>query len=226
MKIASALVTKASGSIGGMTGSHNRGGMYLRARTTPSNPSSPAQQAVRANLGGLVALWTQTLTTPQRDAWNAYALANPIVDSLGASRNIGGLGWYIRSNGARIQAGITRVDAAPVINGPVALTPPTIASITPPTTATIAFNNADAWATTVGGALLIYVGRPQSATINSFKGPFRFTDKVLGAVSPPTSPKTIVLPFPVATGQRLFARLLAVSADGRVSTDNVVFRVA
>jgi len=43
MKFKSPILSQASGSIAGITFSHNRGGMYVRARAVPTNPGSPQQ---------------------------------------------------------------------------------------------------------------------------------------------------------------------------------------
>lgn len=226
MKYQSSLLQKASGSVGGSTYSRNRGGAYIRARTTPTNPSSAPQQAQRALLSSLVAAWG-ALTTAQRDAWNAYAVANPITDKLGEPRNAGGLGLFIRSQSARRLFSLTNINAAPTINTPVVFTPPTLTTITVATpSVTVAYTNTDEWATAAGGAMGIFVSRPQPATINGFKGPFLFAGRVLGAATPPTSPIIQTIPFSIVTGQRLFVRTLAVSADGRVSGESISFRLA
>ncbi|KKM06452.1 hypothetical protein LCGC14_1743870, partial [marine sediment metagenome] len=47
MLFKSGLITQGSGSIGGLTASHNRGGMYFRARTIPTNPATSFQTVVR-----------------------------------------------------------------------------------------------------------------------------------------------------------------------------------
>ena len=226
MKFLSSLLQKASGSVGGSTYSRNRGGQYIRARTTPTNPSSAPQQAQRALLSSLVAAWG-ALTTSQRDAWNAYAVANPITDKLGEPRNAGGLGLFIKAQSARRLFGLTNVVAAPTISTPVVFTPPVVTAIIPATPAmTLTFTNTDEWATAAGGAMGMFVSRPQPATINGFKGPFLFAGRVLGAATPPTSPINQTIPFPIVVGQRLFVRTLAVSVDGRVSGESITFRVA
>ena len=40
MLFKSAAFTQASGSVGGLTFAHNRGGMYTRARSIPVNPKT------------------------------------------------------------------------------------------------------------------------------------------------------------------------------------------
>jgi hypothetical protein len=51
-------------------------------------------------------------------------------------------------------------------------------------------------------------------------GGYRYMGTVLGdAATPPTSPANFTWPFPVTAGQRVFARFVAVSADGRRSPE-------
>jgi hypothetical protein len=84
----------------------------------------------------------------------------------------------------------------------------------------LAFTNTDAWATAVGGYLLLFASRAQNATVNFFKGPYRFAGKIAGAATPPTSPAVITLPFPIGpVGSKMYFRAVAIMADGRKSID-------
>lgn len=217
MKFKSALVTEASGSVGGMTASHNRFGLYLRARAIPVNGMTVLQQAVRNAIAQITTAWSATLTQAQRDAWEAYANAVPISDRLGSQRFLTGLNWYCACNVPRLQAGLTRVD-----NGPTDLlmaegTAP-VATVTAPSTLSVAFTNSDAWAGEVGGALLVYASAGTNPTRNFFAGPYRYAGKVAGAVVPPTSPAALTLPQAVAAGQRVHFQARIVRADGRISS--------
>lgn len=217
-----------SGSVGGITASHNRGGVYFRQRATPVNPNTTFQQEVRSLFGNLQSAWGSILTDAQRSAWDAYALATPITDALGQSVNVGGKGMFTRGNTPRLQAGLLRIDAGPVVSGLPSLTAPGVTSITAGTgIAIVTFDNTDAWANEDGGALLVFMSRPQSATINGFKGPYRFAGAVLGDDSvAPTSPVNITSPFTLGVGQKVFFRFAAVTADGRLTPDVRTFSVS
>ena len=65
----------ARGKEGGRVLSKNRGGNYTKRKTTPSNPQSALQSAVRANLTAITQKW-RTLTEPQRTGW--YNLADQL----------------------------------------------------------------------------------------------------------------------------------------------------
>jgi hypothetical protein len=213
------IMTSISGSVGGVTGSHNRGGLYLRARRVPVNVNSAEQQVVRGAAGLLATAWVETLTPAQREAWETYATNVPLVGSLGDSRDVGGLPMYIRSNVARLQSGLDRQDDAPSVFDVGTFTQPAIASLTAATeTLSLAFTNTDDWAGEVGSAMLVYASRPQNPSINSFAGPYRLAGSILGAGTPPTSPAAIVLPFPFEVGQQVFLKVNVTREDGRYSS--------
>lgn len=217
MKFKSQLVTQASGSIGGATFSRNAGGMYIRGRAIPVNPSSPQQQVVRNALTSLSQRWINTLTQAQRDAWKVYADQVPIPDTLGEARPIPALSMYIRCNVARLQNSIAVVDNAPTVFDLGGFTAPVITVTASTDIASVAFTNTDAWATAVGGAMIVSASRPQNPSIGFFKGPYQNMLKIAGAVSPPTSPSTASLPFPCAVGQAIFFQVNAAFSDGRYS---------
>lgn len=220
MKFKGTLIGPASGSMMGLTASRNRGGQYFRRRATPTNPNSPAQNLVRGYLSALSSLWNNTLTTAQRTGWDTYALNVPLTNTMGDAINVGGLGMYIRSNVPRLTGSIARIDDAPTTFNLGSLTLPTIISATAATDIlSVGYTNTDPWAIAVGGALMVYTSRPQNPSINFFRGPYRFAGKVAGAVIPPTSPVAITSPFPFAVGQKVFVRVNAFTADGRLSAE-------
>lgn len=222
MLIKGLLASEMSGSIAGITASHNRGGLYLRARAIPVNPSSTLQQVIRGAMSSLAIRWTNTLSQVQRDAWNVYAANVPVSDRLGASRKLTGLNWYAAANTPRIQAGVilptVYIDTAPIIMTQADLTPPGIVSATAATEVlSVSFTNTDTWATAIGGALLVYAGIPQSPGALSYKGPYRYSGKIPGAVVPPVSPLPITSAFPFGVGNRMHIQFRAITADGRIS---------
>lgn len=225
MKFKSALVTQATGSIGGMTASHNRGGLYLRARAIPTQPNSPEQQAVKAWMAQISARWVNVLTQAQRDAWAVYSNQVQLIDKLGEPRNIGGVAMYNRTNIPRLQAGLALIDDAPLTFNLGTFTPPTIDEISDPSSM-IAFTNTDAWASTDGGACFVLISRPQNPSIGFFKGPFRFAGVIAGAATPPTSPATITNPFTYTAGQKGFIQVRIQQPDGRTALPIILSDIA
>lgn len=219
MKFKSALVTQSSGSVGGATFAHNQGGLYVRARSIPTNPSSAFQVAVRNNMATLSNAWSNILTAAQRAAWAVYASNVSLVNALGDAIHVSGIAMYNRTNTPRLQAGVSRIDAAPTTFNLGSFTNPTITCVASSSNLSVAFTNTDSWAIAVGGYMLVYASRPQSPGINFFNGPYRFAGKISGAVVPPTSPVTIAVPFPVVAGQKVFYDVRVSQVDGRLSAD-------
>ncbi|MBA7671839.1 hypothetical protein ES703_80005 [subsurface metagenome] len=122
MKFQSQIITAGSGSIGGTTYAHNKGGMYMRGRGTPTNPNSTRQQATRTQFGTYASRWTSHLDQAQRDSWNAYAQTHTVKGPFGEDVYINGISWYIMFNTRIVDAGIPPVDNPPVVPTPDALT--------------------------------------------------------------------------------------------------------
>ncbi len=222
MKYTSGIAATGSGSIGGATASHNRGGQYFRRRAIPVNPSTVQQQAVRGFFATLQAAWNSTLTAAQRSAWDSYALNTPVTDALGNPVNAGGKGMYTRGNVSRLQGSLARVDNGPTSFGLPALTAPGVTSLVASTgVLTYTFTNTDTWAAAATSGLLVYVSRPQSVSVNGFKGPFRFAGIKLGNATPPTSPGTVTSPFTYTAGQKGFVKFVAVDSTGRLSGEYI-----
>jgi len=94
-RIMKMLDVPQSGSIGGVTSSHNRAGQYKRNRRAPVSPTrTPKQSVARARFGAASALW-QTLNAAMQNAWTAFAAAYPIVDALGQSVTLTGQQYFV-----------------------------------------------------------------------------------------------------------------------------------
>lgn len=222
MLIKSALITSASGSIGGLTASHNRGGQYFRARAIPTNPNSEAQVAVRTAMANLVARWKDVLTVGQRDAWRTYAENTVVTNPVGDIVTMTGQNAYLRGNVARVRAGLSPIDDGPTTFGLPDLNPVEYQALAP-ASGILTFDDSQAWVNNPAAALIVQLGPPVSPAINFFAGPFRLAGSVLGdSGSPPTSPASIDPPEGVAEGQKIFARASLVDAEGRLSSAQIV----
>jgi hypothetical protein len=233
MKIRS-IVGQLSGSLGGQTASRNRGGQYLRMRSVPTNPNTMYQQTVRNVMATLVQLWNDTLTPAQRSAWNAYAAAVPVTDSLGESINLTGQNWYIGNNTARVNAGLARVDDAPTIfnqGNPVTGLETTNNSI--PNVIGLDGSTTDIVVLVEGGAsddgdVIVQFGEPVNPSRTFFKGPYRglwlsdapFTTAIAAAAANTligASIASITSITPPVDGQYRAIRLRIAYDDGRLS---------
>lgn len=221
MKFLSALVTQASGSLGGITASHNAGGQYFRSRVTPTDPSTAQQGVIRNLMANLSNLWVNVLTAAERTDWDTYAANVPLTNTLGQQINVSGLNMFTRSNIYRIQNGLGPIVAAPVVFDLGSYTAASITAAAATQLISVTFTNTDAWAAATGGALGVYASRPQNPSKNFFKGPYRLAGTILGdTTTPPTSPATVTAPFTLALGQKLFVRVNACRADGRLATQS------
>lgn len=220
MLVKSALVTDASGSVGGLTWSRNRGGQYVRARVVPTNPNTSFQAAVRGFVSQLASLWVNTLTVAQRAAWDAYAINVSTQNRLGDDITVTGLNMYVRTNVPALQALFARQDDAPTIFDLGDYTIPAIVASETLQQVAVVFTDTDDWVDEDDAGMLVYVSRPKNPSVNFFKGPYRFAGSIDGdSVTPPTSPANIAVPFPVVAGQKLFTRAQVLRADGRLSSD-------
>lgn len=219
MKFKSLIFAQASGSVGGLTFLHGRGGLIVRARSIPTDPGSPEQVTIRGFMAALTSGWNDILTPAQREGWDLYALQVPISDSLGEPRNVGGIGMYVRSNVPRLQVALPRVDDAPTIFNLGEFTDPVFDNfVAAADTFDVTFDNTDAWANEDDSAMLLFSSRPQNTTINFFKGPYRTVNPILGDLAlPPTSPDTAAAAFGFDVGQRVFVYMRITRADGRLS---------
>lgn len=218
MLIKSGLVTQMSGSVGGITGAHNQGGLYFRARALPTNPASAEQAAVRNALTILTSRWSSTLTAAQRTAWNVYNDNVTLVNRLGDARHIGAIGHYLRSNVPRLQAGLAAVDDGPTTFDLGSFTAPSGQFADADTETQFTFDNTDAWANETGSAMLVYTSRSLSPAINFFKGPYRLAGSIAGDdTTAPSSPASLTSSFTGVSGNNMFAQVRVTRADGRLS---------
>ncbi len=213
------IATALSGSMDGITASHNKGGTYFRGRAIPTNPSTSFQVVVRNAMAVLTTRWLDVLTQAERDAWQTYADNVTLTNRVGDAINVSGLNMYVRSNVTVIQIGQTIQDTAPVIFNLGSFTEPSVGAASEASQDfAITFDNTDAWANETGSAMVVYVSRPQNASINFFKGPYQLADTVDGDdTTPPTSPQTIAAPFTIADGQVIFVQVRVCRLDGRLS---------
>lgn len=222
MLFKSQVYTQASGSVGGLTYAHNKGGLYTRARAIPTDPQTSRQVAVRTWMQTCAQRFTSDLTQAQRTAWDVYAANVPVINRLGDQVFLTGQNHYVRSNVPRLQAGLAIID-----DGPTAYTLPTLQNVgCAPTSAGqlgMSFSESDLWAFVTGGALIVYQSAAVSPATNFFKGPFQFAGVILGDTgTPPTSPTDVTSLHPLDVNQTLFIRVTSVTVNGRLSLAQII----
>lgn len=230
MIFTSQVLSAASGSVGGVTYSHNKGGMYTRTRAIPTNPNSTRQQKVRSAMAEASQLWG-LLSEAQRAAWNLYAANVPMTNKLGQSFHLSGQQHFIRTNAFRI-AMLNDTEGGQfwqVEDAPTEFNLGSIGSITADTfsAATQNFNlnydDTQGWTTVAGSFLVVFMGMPQNASIGFFKGPWRMVRVLEGEDPAPTPPlvTTTTLGWEITPGQKVWIRAVLSQADGRLSNEVV-----
>lgn len=206
-------LTQASGSIGGTTFSHNRFGLYTRARRVPVNPNTAAQQSAREGLGSGSSAW-RALTIAQRDGWDAYAAATPVTNALGATVFLTGHQQFVASYSFAARLGVTLPAAAPVTPGRPAIGSPTVAIDASALSVTVAAIDAG-----IDGTVGVFVGNPISAGVAFFAGPYQLIGAdVPGGGSVVLTPVAGRNGLAFVAGQRIPYRLHAENTDFRLST--------
>lgn len=230
MLFKSQLLTQASGSVGGLTFSHNSAGMYTRARAIPTNPNSAGQVAVRMYFDQAIQMWTDTLTEAQRQNWRDYAANTPVTNKLGDTVNLSGQNMYIRTVIAALRGGLDiEGDYANFTVAPTTFNtgdPGTLSFLTfsaGTDTAVITIAGAPAWAADDLGVIFLQSSLPQNPSVNFYRGPFRGVTSTTGDSGTPITVASIVTdalvpPIDFAAGQKAFLRARVLQSDGRLST--------
>lgn len=215
------VVAGISGSIGGTTFARNRGGSYARNRTVPINPSTSRQNAVRALMGNLAQVWTNTLNDVQRAAWELYAANVTVNNKLGEARNLTGQNMFIRANSLLIQCGEARVDDGPTnfTVGPTIT--PTFNIV--PASDEIGITDLGTYDPDTDGAVNIFVsmGTPQNGGVQFFRSPFTLQQALNIPNTAALPVADAAAPYPFEAGQAIFIRTAVVTPDGRVGVPTV-----
>lgn len=93
-----------SGSIGGTTFSHNKGGPYIRRRGIPTTTPTQAQLDTRSRLIQ-VSRSFQSLNAENKLAWFTYAVNTPITNRLGNQIMMSAHQAYVAINSLRLKCG-------------------------------------------------------------------------------------------------------------------------
>jgi hypothetical protein len=169
----------SSGSVNCETYSRNRFGQYVRNRSIPVQPRTPAQVAVRGYLTEATKRWAE-LTDTQRDAWNEWAQNHKKTDQLGQSYVMTGHQAFV---GASVTAQIAGL--APVAEPPEFWAPP-VGLITKITLAlSITYNPPGE-----GDFIFIYSSGLVKPSVN-FVGTLPFMCKIASTDTPPLNFKPI-----------------------------------
>lgn len=93
----SALVSDVKGVVGGNVFQSNANGSFVRARTTPVNRNTSAQQYQRLIMAVYAQKW-QGLTDQDRQDWTDNAALHPYTNRLGEQKIYTGYQWFMKTN--------------------------------------------------------------------------------------------------------------------------------
>lgn len=238
MKVLPTMGSMYSGSMRGITAAHNKGGLYFRGRTVPTNPNTIRQQSIRGVVGGLMQQWSMLLSEAERQGWRDYAQNVPVQDSLGQTMQLSGVNWFVKVMSLASQlsetSGLTGLTNLPNVT----VVPTTFNTGEPPIEVTeLEFTSAAdtlevtgilGGETTSAGRIVMFIGAPQTPGVRFYKGPYQLA--ATGAVTSPSSSFSIFADvtdieqwasstIPIAAWAGLFVpiRLVVLYADGRRS---------
>jgi hypothetical protein len=209
-----------SGSIGGVTSSHNRAGQYKRARRAPVSPTrTPKQGYARARFGAASALW-QSMTPALQAAWTAFAHAYPVVDALGQTVVLTGQQYFVGINAQLLACG-----------QPTSTVVPVNTTLNPVNTPTIYADNSGTVictvaSVTVGDFNKVSCSMPKSPGV-SFNAQFSqfavlSSTNLLFDIS-----AAYVAQYGIpATGRKIFANFVEVNSAGMSANDNIISTVS
>jgi len=222
-------ISNASGSVGGVTYARNRGGAYVRNRTTPIQRNTTWQAAAKALFTAASNSWSQFLTAAQRVQWEAYAKAVPYVNSLGEKKYYTGQQRYVQSY---VSVAVSGGSVASIATAPTIY----VSAGTPATTAfvftqgtTVAGSTVKLAAVTApsdvlaGDKLLIYFGKPVSNAKVYFKGPYRYAGDTVYTTGATYPIVTLTDPYArtLAAAGLLCVKYRVLKADGRCSDETL-----
>lgn len=234
MKFSSPVYSAVSGSIAGVTYSHNRSGMYTRARATPTNPNTIRQQMTRAAMGGANLNWLEDLDGDDRNTWENWASQVTFTNKLGLPFKLTGQQAYVRHYLAATAAGLSttpnNIASTPPDNG----NPVQNVGETRLGAAEIILDNSGAAMQTdifisgagasAAGAVSIFIGPPVSAGVNYYKGPYQFVNNLPVSLNDTsvnwTTSQTAFQNSngPIVDGQRRPIKVRLVYDDGRLTS--------
>lgn len=209
MKYLSALVTQGSGVLGNLVIEKNG---VIRNRNVPANPNSAFQQQRRAAMTDFAVQWRDTLTDPQRTAWNAYAATVSRTDVLGKPVKLSGIDTFIAANCAGALVGMAVITTAPVTVGSLSVPQVTTVVIDDSANTAVITLADDAQITEHYALFLSPVA--VSPGRSKFTGPYRFHSGQDGAGSPTL---TFAGVTGLVAGQKFGWRLACVDDEGRVA---------
>lgn len=113
----SSLISEIRGSVGDVVFSRNKYRAYTKARTIPTNPDTPPQQAVRGYFRDAAQIW-QLLSPENHLAWNQIAADYNTHSRLGSAKKMTGFNAWMRQY-YYVQLGVAYYSEEPLLGQPI-----------------------------------------------------------------------------------------------------------
>jgi len=206
------VVADIRGSGGDQTYARNQGGLYVRARTGPTAPSSGEKQASINAMIALARWWSTHLTDQQRADWRSYAAQHPRPDRWGQPSLANGYNRFIAVNhrAARITGQPGWIEAPDLPHLPPALPTFTADSVTG--NVTVQMPPPDWMPILYNVQLLAYWGRIVSVGVNFYDSFWSFAGETYGIMPNLwiNDPWVLAYPGGLPQGKRLYVKFLIV----------------
>ena len=170
------MAGQISGSIGGTVFAHNRGGAYIRARSSVDKHHGVKSREAHAVLAAYSAVWAR-IGDDHRSAWTEWARQNPVTDSLGEQRPLDGHQAYVSLSARLGRLGVSAPETPPTVMAPEPLITCSLAAIHASTitltfTASLATSGLSLWiqAALVNSAGVAYI-KNYLSLMKTYTGP-------------------------------------------------------
>ena len=114
-------IGQASGKVGSIVFSRNRGGAYVRARSMPTQPGGQHQLKIRDAVEAASQQWRE-LTDNARQAWRTWADNRPVPNRVGQMIRLQGNAAYVQLNARLVRNGSAQIGLPPAADVPLPLT--------------------------------------------------------------------------------------------------------
>lgn len=136
--IPGAMVSQASGRIGGTIFSRNRGGAYVRNGSIPTTVTTPFAQLIKSVTAAQSQAWAG-LAAEVQEQWREWATQHPVINRLGQSRTLSGHQAFVQINGRLVYAGFAALVSPPIGEAPAPFVPGLVTFTADPLAITVAF---------------------------------------------------------------------------------------
>jgi len=162
------IAADVRGSVGAVVFSRNAAGAIMRKRTTPTYPGTERQTNAASLLSTVINDWKVTLTTPQRDAWNALAAITSLPNKLGEQFTPSGLNLFVKANTMLDHVGTAHVTTPPV----AAVAPTPQFSMSYHHTQGVKVDGIGNWDNSAAGSIFVQSFLSGPLSQNYYKGPY------------------------------------------------------